>query len=109
MMSSSIFTPSCKSSFFPLNLLIITPLTLLFSSSFNKSIVPANEANTPPLSISPTIITGASAISAIPILEISLSFKFISALLPAPSITTISYLEFKLLNVSFNTSTNSNL
>ncbi|MGO0807310.1 hypothetical protein ACTPEF_25930, partial [Clostridioides difficile] len=45
MMSSSIFTPSCKSSFFPLNLLIITPLTLLFSSSFNSKYLDVEDSN----------------------------------------------------------------
>ena len=90
IISSSIFIPSSKNSFLPLNLFIITPLTLLLSSSLSSIIVPASDANTPPLSISPTIITGASAISAIPILAISCSLRFISAVLPAPSITTMS-------------------
>ena len=108
-MSSNIFIPESKSSFLPLNLLIITPLTLFLYSSGSNNIVPAKDAKTPPLSISPTRITGASAILAIPILEISLSIKLISAQLPAPSITTTSYFSSNSLNISSNTSVNCNL
>ena len=48
-------------------------------------------AKTPPLSISPTRSTGAFAIFAIPIFTISSVFRLISAGLPAPSITMISF------------------
>ena len=47
--------------------------------------VPTTDANTPPLSISATKITSASAAFAIDILAISVSFKLISAQLPDPS------------------------
>ena len=89
--SSSIFKPGSSIDLSPLNLLIIVPLTMFFSSSFKNSIVPAREAKTPPLSISPTINTGACANFAIPIFTISSSLRFISAGLPAPSITIMSF------------------
>ncbi len=82
--------PESSKDLSPLNLLIISPFTLLFSDSVKSISVPKSCANTPPLSISPTSSTGASTISASPILTISFSRKLISAGLPAPSITIIS-------------------
>ena len=55
------------------------------------------EANTPPLSMSPTSNTGELTSFAMPIFTISFSFKLISAGLPAPSITIMSYSLSKLL------------
>ena len=49
--------------------------------------VPTIEANTPPLSISATNITGELETLAISIFAISVSLKFISAQLPDPSKT----------------------
>ena len=75
----------------PRNLFITRPFTRLRSSSSNSIIVPTSCANTPPLSISPTSRTGASTSFAIPILTISSFLRLISAGLPAPSRTIISY------------------
>ena len=61
-----------------------------------NGIVPASCANTPPRSISPTRSTGAFAIFAIPIFTISSVFRLISAGLPAPSITMISFSDASL-------------
>ena len=69
---------------------MITPFTLARSASLSSIIVPRREANTPPRSMSPTRITGASAASAIAMLTISPSRRLISAGLPAPSMTTAS-------------------
>lgn len=67
------------------------PLTRSRSFSGSSQTVPASDAKTPPRSISPTSSTGASTISAIPMLTISSAWRFISAGLPAPSITITSY------------------
>ncbi len=88
---SIISIPGSRIVLSPRNLLIISPFMRALSSSSKSTNVPASCAKTPPLSISPTRRTGASRSLAKPILTISFFFKLISAGLPAPSTTTISY------------------
>ena len=89
--SSSISMPGSRMLLSPRNLLIIRPLMRARSSFSSNSTVPTSCANTPPRSISPTRSTGACAIFAMPIFTMSSDFRLISAGLPAPSITMISY------------------
>ena len=91
VLSSNIVSPGFRIPLSPRNLLMIVPLTRILSCSSRSSIVPTICANTPPRSISPARRTGASTISASPILTISFCFRLISAGLPAPSITITSY------------------
>ena len=90
IISSSILSPGSKILTSPRNLLMIVPLIILFSSS-SSSMVPASAANTPPRSMSPTNSTGDRDIFAMPMLTISFSRRLISAGLPAPSMTMISF------------------
>ena len=89
--SSSIATPGSRIDLSPRNLLMIRPLIIFLSSSSRSSTVPYSCANTPPRSISPARSTGAFAIFAIPMLTRSSFLRLISAGLPAPSMTMISY------------------
>ncbi|CSB93668.1 Uncharacterised protein [Vibrio cholerae] len=75
----------------PRKRLITKPFTRACSDSESSAKVPYKWANTPPRSISATMITGTSAFSAKPILAMSFSRKLISAGLPAPSIMMASY------------------
>ncbi|MNT47231.1 hypothetical protein D3C72_1839280 [compost metagenome] len=92
---SSQSSPGCRIARSPRNLLMMKPLIRLRSCSSSSSSVPTMEANTPPLSMSATRMTGASAHSASRILTISRSLRLISAGLPAPSITTMSYSDLR--------------
>ena len=90
-LSSNITIPGSRIVLSPRNLLMTSPFTRSFSSSSRSISVPRSWANTPPRSISPTRSTGASTIFASPIFTISSFFRLISAGLPAPSITMISF------------------
>ena len=99
--SSSITIPGSKIVLSPRNLLMTSPFTRSFSESSRSINVPSSCANTPPLSISPARMTGASKSSARPIFTISFSLKLISAGLPAPSITIISFSSASLRKAFF--------
>ena len=71
---------------------MMNPFTSCHSCSEISSTVPYSEANTPPLSMSPTRTTGAFACSATAMFTMSPDRRLISAGLPAPSTTTMSYL-----------------
>ena len=87
--ASSHSTAGAKRAGSPRNLLKITPLTR-FRSAPSSSSVPTTEARDPPRSTSVTSRTGTSASRATRMFTISVSFRFTSAGLPAPSITTAS-------------------
>ena len=89
--SSRATTPGSSMVLSPRNLLMIIPFTISCSSFSRSIMVPINWAKTPPLSMSPTSRTGALACFAIPIFTISSCLRLISAGLPAPSMTMISY------------------
>ena len=89
--SSRKSSPGTRRDLSPLNLFMMKPLTRSLSASERSSSVPTSEAKTPPLSMSPTRRTGLSTASAMPMLAISPSLRFISAGLPAPSMTMTSY------------------
>ena len=91
VMSSICRNPGSKIETSPRNLLMTRPLTIAFSSSSSSINVPASEAKTPPRSMSPTSSTGALASFAIPMLTMSSCLRLISAGLPAPSSTMMSY------------------
>ena len=95
--SSSVFRPGSSIARSPRNLLTIVPLMRSLSSFSNSATVPYNWANTPPRSISPTRRTGASTNLARPMFTMSSCFRLISAGLPAPSITIMSYSDARLL------------
>ena len=89
--SSSIFRPGRRISTSPRNLLMMRPRIRRRSSGSSRATVPYRLANTPPRSMSPTRSTGASAMAAMPMLTKSSCRRLISAGLPAPSMTTMSY------------------
>ena len=82
--------PSSNSAGSPRNLLIRKPDIIAASAGSITERVPTIAAITPPRSMSPTRMTGTSAVRANPILAMSPARRLISAGLPAPSTTTRS-------------------
>ena len=95
--SRNIESPGSRSPTSPRNLLMIRPFTRARSSGRISCTVPKSCAKTPPGSMFPTRSTGASTISASPILTKSPSRRLISTGLPAPSITITSAFSRSLL------------
>ncbi len=81
-----------KRSGFPLNLLMMNPLTSFCSMGERRAWVPMRDAMTPPLWISPSRMTGAWTWQANPMLAISFFLRLVSAGLPAPSTSMRSVL-----------------
>ena len=98
--SSSCVRPGRRISTSPRNLLMMRPRIRACSSSSSSLTVPYSDANTPPRSMSPTSRTGASTNFARPIFTISSCLRLISAGLPAPSITIMSFSAARLSNAS---------
>ena len=90
---SSSSRPGARRAGSPRNLLITNPRTSLRYSRGSSSTVPYSEANTPPLSMSPTTTAGRRASAATRRLTMSWSSRLTSAGLPAPSQTTTSKRE----------------
>ena len=90
---SSISTPGSRIVLSPRNLLMIETFHHLSLIFLGEKHPPSRTswAKTPPRSISPTRSTGAFAIFAIPMLTRSSFLRLISAGLPAPSMTMISF------------------
>lgn len=82
--------PGSSSDTSPRNLLTRYPATSDWSSGLSSAVVPKNEANTPPRSMSPTTSTGNRAARAMPMFTMSVRRRLISAGLPAPSQITAS-------------------
>ncbi len=84
-------SPGSSSETSPRNLFTRYPATRDWSSAPSRAVVPKNEANTPPRSMSPTTSTGKPAARATPMFTMSVRRRLISAGDPAPSQITASY------------------
>ena len=80
---------------------MITPITFFFKAFGRRAITPMMEAKTPPRSMSATSTIFVLNSSATKMFERSLSIRFSSTGLPAPSATIHSYSLDSFLNAFF--------